>query len=62
MPWKFDAQNVELVFVQISTQQIVSGSIEFGDEIDGDLIVDTGERTNTLSIIDNGLRVIDGSI
>ena len=62
MPWKFDAQNVELVFVQISTQQIVSGSIEFGDEIDGDLIVDTGERTNALSIIDNGLRVIDGSI
>ena len=62
MPWKFDAQNVDLVFVQISTQQIVSGSIEFGDEIDGDLIIDTGERTNTLSIIDNGLRVIDGSI
>lgn len=62
MPWKFDAQNVDIVFVQVTTQQVVAGSIDFGDNFESDLTIDTGERTNSISIVDGGLRVVDGSI
>lgn len=62
MPWRFDAQAVDLVFVIDTTVAIVSGNVDFGSEINSDLSIDTGDRTNDSSIIDNGLRVIDGSI
>jgi hypothetical protein len=62
MPWRFDPQAVDLVFVSFGTQQIVSGEVSFGEEIGSDLLLDTGERTNDTSIVDGGLRVIDGSI
>lgn len=62
MPWRFDAQAVDIVFVIDTTVAIVSGSVEFGEEIGSDLSVDTGQRDNDSSIIDNGLRVIDGNI
>jgi len=58
--WKFDASEVDIVFIQINTTSITSGEISYGDG--GDLIVDTGERTNDTSIVDQGLRIIDGSI
>jgi hypothetical protein len=61
MPWKFDPQSVDLVFVNITTQMVESGSLDFGSEIDSDLAVDTGDRENDTSIVDNGLRIIDGS-
>lgn len=59
--WKFDASTVDIVFVQINTQSVVSGEMNF-DNASGDLLVDTGDRTNDTSIVDQGLRVIDGSI
>jgi hypothetical protein len=62
MPWKFDPQAVDIVFVSFSTEQIVSGQIDFGSELSSDLSLDTGERTNDSSVVDGGLRVIDGSI
>lgn len=62
MPWRFDSSAVDIVFVVDTSVLVQSGSIEFGSEIDSDLAVDTGNRDNDSSIIDNGLRVIDGSI
>jgi hypothetical protein len=62
MPWRFYAQTVDLVFVVDTSVPIASGSIEFGTEIESDLSVDTGDRTNDTSNIDGGLRIIDGSI
>lgn len=62
MPWIFNPQNVDLVFVVDTNTQVVSGSIQFGDEVTADLAIDTGDRDNDSSIIDSGLRVIDGSI
>jgi hypothetical protein len=62
MPWRFDAQAVDIVFVIDTNTPVISGSIEFGSELDSDLTIDTGNRENDSSIVDNGLRVIDGSI
>lgn len=62
MPWRFDAQTIDLVFVIDTNTPIISGSIEFGNEVGSDLTIDTGSRENDSSIVDNGLRVIDGSI
>lgn len=62
MPWKFDAQAVDIVFVSFDTESIVSGEIVFGEQDGSDLTIDTGDRTNNTSIIDGGLRIIDGSI
>jgi hypothetical protein len=61
MPWRFDAQTIDLVFVIDTNVPIQSGSIEFGSEIDSDLAIDVGDRENDSSIVDNGLRIIDGS-
>jgi len=62
MHWKFDAQAVDIIFVIDTTTQVVSGSIEFGDDLTSDLSLDTGDRDNDTSIVDSGLRIIDGNI
>jgi hypothetical protein len=62
MPWRFDAQAVDIVFVIDTNVPIESGLLAFGEEIGSDLNVDTGNRENDSSIVDNGLRIIDGSI
>lgn len=59
--WKFDPTSVDIMFVQISTVAISSGEINFANA-SSDLFVDTGDRTNDTSSIDQGLRVIDGNI
>lgn len=59
--WKFEPTSVDLIFVQINTQQIVSGEINLGGAA-SDLLVDTGDRTNDTSLVDQGLRIIDGGI
>jgi hypothetical protein len=61
MPWRFDAQSVDIVFVIDTSVPVESGLIVFGEEIGSDLIVDTGVRDNDSSIVDSGLRIIDGS-
>jgi hypothetical protein len=62
MPWKFDSQSVDIVFIVDTTIAIVSGSVELGDSISSDLSIDTGDRENESSLVDGGLRIIDGSI
>lgn len=62
MPWRFDPQSIDLVFVNTTTQLVESGSLDFGDNFQSDLSIDTGDRTNEVSTIDGGLRVVDGSI
>ena len=61
MPWKFDPASIDLVFVQTVTEIVESGQIDFGLQ-GGDLSIDTGLRDNDSSTLDQGLRVIDGSI
>lgn len=61
MPWRFDPIAIDLVFIQTMTEIVESGQIDFGSQ-DGDLSIDTGLRDNDTSTLDQGLRVIDGSI
>lgn len=61
MAWKFDPTNVDIVWVVTTSEIIESGTLDLGD-FTSDLSVDTGERTNDSSIVDQGLRVIDGNI
>lgn len=59
--WKFDTTSVDIIFVQINSTQIISGEVNLGSTA-SDLLVDTGNRSNDTSFIDQGLRIIDGSI
>lgn len=61
MSWKFDPFIVEIVWTATSTEIIESGSMDLGS-LGSDLLVDTGDRSNDSSILDQGLRVVDGSI
>lgn len=59
MTWKFDPILEDLVWVQ-SLGSIEDGAIiSFGDEIDSDLAVDMGDRTNDSSEIDQGPRIFE---
>jgi hypothetical protein len=59
--WKFDSSAVDLVFVQTPEDIQPAGSLDFG-AVSSDISLDTGERTNDNSIVDNGERLIDGDI
>lgn len=49
--------NFELVpIIVIQTVNVISGQLSFGE---GDLSLDTGDRSNDESIVDNGDRVIE---
>lgn len=61
MAWKFNAHSIDIVWVVTSTELVESGSLDLGSST-SDLSVDTGDRTNDTSLLDQGLRVIDGSI
>lgn len=61
MSWKFDPISVDLVWAVTSTEIIESGTLDLG-ALESDLLVDTGDRNNDSSTLDQGLRVIDGSI
>lgn len=61
MAWKFNPSNIEVVWVVTSTELVESGSLDLGSST-SDLSVDTGDRTNDTAVLDQGLRVIDGSI
>lgn len=53
--FKSERQLIKINFIE-------SGAIRFGDQIDGDLSIDTGDRTNDSSVVDQGLRIINGNI
>lgn len=61
MAWKFDPQVLDLRWVVEPEKIITEGVIDLG-ALSSDLQIDTGERTNDSSVLDQGLRVIDGSI
>jgi hypothetical protein len=61
MPWRFDPYSIDIVFIQSISEIVQSGEIDFGSEL-SDLSIDTGLRDNDSSVLDQGLRVIDGSI
>lgn len=61
MPWKFDPFEGDIVWV--SPVQIAEdvGDIDMGD-IEADLVIDLGNREDSPSQIDQGMRVYDGDI
>jgi hypothetical protein len=59
--WTFNPITQKLVFTQSVEQIVQAGEIDFGDG-SSDLSIDTGLRDNDSSVLDQGLRVIDGSI
>jgi len=61
MAWKFDPTSIDIVWVATTTELIESGNLDLGD-LNSDLSIDTGDRTNDSSIVDQGLRVVNGNI
>lgn len=61
MAWRFDPTNIDIVWIATTSELIESGSLDLGNST-SDLSVDTGDRTNDSSIVDQGLRVVDGNI
>ena len=62
MAWKFDFKEVDLVWIQPVADIVDNASIAMGDYGSSDLTVDTGDRTNDTSVVDQGDRIIDGNI
>lgn len=61
MAWKFDQNIVDLIWTHPIGEIEDSASIVMGDST-SDLTVDTGDRTNDTSTLDQGQRIIDGDI
>jgi hypothetical protein len=59
MSWKFEFSTGEIAWSQSVTELIEDAMIDFGNEIGGDLEISLGDRTNEISIIDQGFRVIE---
>lgn len=62
MPWRFDPIQEDIVWTVSAGSLIENASIELGNAVESDLAIDTGNRTNDSSTVDQGLRVIDGNI
>jgi len=61
MPWKFDPFKIDIIWVQPTSITDDVGDIDMGD-LDGDMVIDMGDREDTPSQIDQGMRVYDGDI
>jgi hypothetical protein len=61
MPWKFDPFKVEIIWVQPVTITNDVGDIDMGD-LEADMVIDMGDRDDSPSQIDQGMRVYDGDI
>ena len=59
MPWKFDPFKVEIIWVQPVTITNDVGDIDMGD-LEADMVIDMGDRDDSPSQIDQGMRVYDG--
>lgn len=57
MAWKFDPVKIDIIWTNTVEELIADASIDFGG-IDGDISIDTGDRTNDSGIIDQGERII----
>jgi hypothetical protein len=61
MPWKFDPFKVEIIWVQPVTISEDVGDIDMGD-LEADMVIDMGDRDDSPSQIDQGMRIYDGDI
>jgi hypothetical protein len=61
MPWKFDPFVGDVFWVQPVSITDDIGDIDMGD-LDADLVIDLGEREDSPSQIDQGMRVYDGDV
>jgi hypothetical protein len=59
MPWKFDAILGDLVFKIPPTDISDPANVDLGAAGASDLGIDTGERINDSSTVDQGLRVFE---
>ena len=59
-PMTGNFEPLPVIVVQIDQQSL--GLIDYGSQVGGDLSIDAGDRTNEISQVDQGLRIIDGSI
>ena len=59
MSWKFEFSTGEIVWSQSITELVDNSTIDFGDELGGDLEISLGDRTNEISVVDQGFRVIE---
>jgi len=62
MPWKFDPFAGDLFWVQPVTITEDVGDIDMGDLLSADISIDLGEREDSPSQIDQGMRVYDGDV
>lgn len=62
MPWKFDPFKEDLFWVEPILVTDGFGDIDMGHVLDADLSIDLGEREDSPSQIDQGLRIYDGDI
>ena len=57
--WIYNPFTGQLVFVIVQPKNYISdGEVSFGDNVGGDISIDTGQRTNDTSVMDNGSRVV----
>lgn len=59
MPWKFDTQIGDLVFIIKPDDVSDPANITLGESGLSDLAIDTGDRVNDSSTLDQGERVIE---
>lgn len=62
MPWKFDPFEEDIFWVESMVISQGLGDIDMGDLLDADLSIDLGDREDSPSQIDQGMRIIDGDI
>lgn len=60
MPWLFNPSKLDIAWVTPPDRLSDQAEINMGD-INSDITLDTGERSNDSAIIDQGSRVVDGS-
>lgn len=61
MAWKFDPFKGDLIWVTSVIFSENIGDIDMGD-LESDILIDLGDREDSPSQIDQGLRVYDGDI
>lgn len=61
MPWKFDPFTEEIVWMASVTITEGIGDIDMGT-VESDISIDLGDRNDSPSQIDQGMRVYDGDI
>jgi len=60
MPWIFNPSKVDIDWVTPPEQIVDQAILDIGS-VGSDVGLDTGNRNNTSTIIDQGNRVVDGS-